>query len=54
MPDGTPMTDHGKYATIWRKQTDGSWKVVVDIFNSDVEMPMPSSAPSDTAGTTGQ
>jgi hypothetical protein len=25
----------GKYVTIWRKQTDGSWKVVVDITNSD-------------------
>jgi ketosteroid isomerase-like protein len=28
-------TDHGKYATVWRKQADGSWKVVADMFNSD-------------------
>ena len=36
MPDGTPMGDFGKYATIWKKQPDGSWKVVLDIVNSDV------------------
>jgi uncharacterized protein (TIGR02246 family) len=47
MPDGTPMNDHGKYATIWKKQADGTWKVAVDIFNSDV--PMPSA--SDTTQT---
>jgi len=35
-PDGQPMTDHGKYVTLWRRQADGTWKVVVDIFNSDL------------------
>ena len=29
-------TDQGKYVTIWRRQSDGSWKVVEDIFNSDL------------------
>lgn len=48
MPDGTMHPDNGKYATIWKKQADGSWKVVVDIFNSDVPMPMPEAAPVDT------
>jgi ketosteroid isomerase-like protein len=24
-----------KYVTVWKKQTDGQWKVVVDIFNLD-------------------
>lgn len=28
--------DKGKYVTIWRKQTDGSWKATEDIFNSDM------------------
>ena len=46
MPDGSPMSDHGKYTTIWKKQTDGSWKVAVDIYNSDVPMPMPAAAES--------
>jgi ketosteroid isomerase-like protein len=38
-PKGKPVTDHGKYATVWRKQADGSWKVVVDVFNSDLPLP---------------
>jgi ketosteroid isomerase-like protein len=38
-PKGTPVVDHGKYATIWRKQADGSWKVAVDVFNSDLPVP---------------
>jgi ketosteroid isomerase-like protein len=33
---GTPMMDHGKYVTIWKKQPDGSWKSIVDTFNSDL------------------
>jgi ketosteroid isomerase-like protein len=32
------MTDKGKYVTIWRKQSDGSWKVTEDMFNSDLPM----------------
>lgn len=28
-------TEKGKYVTAWRKQADGSWKVVEDIFNAD-------------------
>lgn len=33
--EGVRTTTKGKYITIWRKQTDGSWKAVVDIGNSD-------------------
>jgi len=33
--DGTTMLTQGKYATIWKKQADASWKVQVDIFNAD-------------------
>jgi len=40
-PDGKPMMDRGKYATVWKKQPDGSWKVAVDMFNSDMPMPQP-------------
>jgi ketosteroid isomerase-like protein len=36
---GKPMSDHGKYVEAWRKQSDGSWKCVADIFNTDVPMP---------------
>lgn len=30
-----PMSDTGKYVEIWKRQADGSWRVVRDIFNSD-------------------
>jgi ketosteroid isomerase-like protein len=35
-PAGKPVHDRGKYATVWKKQPDGSWKVYLDIFNSDL------------------
>jgi len=31
--DGKPVTRHGKYCTIWKKQPDGSWKYIVDLGN---------------------
>jgi uncharacterized protein (TIGR02246 family) len=30
-----PVTEKGKYLTIYKKQTDGSWKAVADMLNSD-------------------
>jgi ketosteroid isomerase-like protein len=30
-PDGTRKTTVGKYVSIWKRQEDGSWKVVVDL-----------------------
>ncbi len=33
-----PMTDKGKFLTIYMKQADGSWKVTADTFNSDSAM----------------
>jgi ketosteroid isomerase-like protein len=35
-----PVGDTGKYVEIWRKQRDGSWKVILDAFNSDLEAPV--------------
>jgi ketosteroid isomerase-like protein/mannose-6-phosphate isomerase-like protein (cupin superfamily) len=32
------VAEKGKYVTAWKKQADGSWKVMDDIFNAD-EMP---------------
>ncbi len=31
---GQPITEHNKVVTIWKKQADGSWKNVVDIWNA--------------------
>ena len=42
-PKGKLMTDQGKYATVWKKQTEGSWKAALDMFNSDLPLPQPPS-----------
>ena len=39
---GSLVKDHGKYVEIFKKQADGTWKVVADIWNSD----LPASAPA--------
>lgn len=35
LPNGTIIRDQGKYMDVARRQTDGSWKYVADMFNSD-------------------
>jgi uncharacterized protein (TIGR02246 family) len=35
-PGAAPVRDHGKWVEVWRKQSDGTWKMRWDIFNSDV------------------
>ena len=32
--EGKLVTSYGKYTSIWKKQKDGQWKVVVDMGNS--------------------
>ncbi len=34
-PDGTLVTEKGKYVCTWAKQTDGTWKAIHDIWNTD-------------------
>lgn len=34
-PKSKPLTDRGKYVAVWKKQADGQWKVVLDIWNSN-------------------
>src|ERR1019366_8795347 len=36
---GNPVNDIGKFVEVWKKQADGKWKVVADIFNSDLPLP---------------
>lgn len=38
--DTLHIPDNGKYIEVWKKQEDGSWKVVVDIWNSDISSEM--------------
>jgi ketosteroid isomerase-like protein len=35
-PHGKPATDQGKTLEIWKKQADGTWKCVADMWNSDL------------------
>ena len=36
-----PFTDKGKYLTTFKKQADGTWKVVADMVSSDIPLPAP-------------
>ena len=40
-PQGKSQEDRGKLVEVWKKQADGKWKTVADIFNSDVPAPAP-------------
>ena len=33
--DGNVVEIDGKYLSVWKRQPDGSWKIAVDMFNSD-------------------
>ena len=46
-PKGEPLTEPGKWVSIWKKQSDGQWRIVVDTYNTDTMPPV--HAPS-TAG----
>jgi ketosteroid isomerase-like protein len=39
----TGGAEKGKYVVVWKKQANGEWKVIEDIFNAD-ENPVPSTA----------
>jgi uncharacterized protein (TIGR02246 family) len=46
---GKPMTDKGNYIKNWKKQTDGSWKCVADMFSSDMQLSPANEKPSDSS-----
>ena len=39
--DGHAVAHYGKYATVWKKQKDGSWKVAMDMGNSSPDPAKP-------------
>jgi ketosteroid isomerase-like protein len=43
---GVPVSDRGRRLEIWRKQTDGSWKCIVDTWNVDAAIAAPTAADS--------
>ena len=38
-PDGTALTENGKYAELLKRGADGSWKSIYGVWNAD---PLPS------------
>jgi ketosteroid isomerase-like protein len=40
---GKLITDAGKILEIWKKQSNGAWKCIVDTWNSDMPVPQPAS-----------
>lgn len=39
-PNGEPLAEPGKWVSIWKKQSDGQWRIVVDIYNTDTMPPV--------------
>lgn len=39
--NGKRIKDSGKYLTVYKKQSGGTWKVVADMGNSDLPAPVP-------------
>lgn len=35
-PSSKPVKDAGKYLAVWKTQADGTWKIVLDMWNSDL------------------
>jgi len=46
--DGTPVVRKGSYVTIWRKQPDGAWKVVLDMGSFVPPKPAAPAQPGDS------
>ena len=38
---GNPVADDGKFLEVWKKEADGNWKVVADMFSSDLPLRAP-------------
>jgi ketosteroid isomerase-like protein len=36
-PDGKLVSEKGKYLCTWKKQKDGTWKAIHDMWNSDTK-----------------
>jgi uncharacterized protein (TIGR02246 family) len=41
MPGMPAMPDTGKYLTVWQLESDGSWKIKVETWNTNKMPPMP-------------
>jgi uncharacterized protein (TIGR02246 family) len=46
LPGATAQPDTGKYLAVWKRQADGQWLIVADIFNTNLPAPTPPPAPA--------
>lgn len=37
--DGVQIREPGKWLTVWKRERDGEWRIVMDIYNTDVPPP---------------
>jgi uncharacterized protein (TIGR02246 family) len=40
LANGTQATERGKWVSVWKKQADGTWKVAVEIYNTNEPPPV--------------
>ena len=40
-PGMGPQKDSGKFVEVWKRQSDGSWLIADDIYNSSLPLPTP-------------
>ncbi len=38
---GEAVTDQGKYLVVWKRESDGPWKLAVDMWNTNTPLPAP-------------
>jgi uncharacterized protein (TIGR02246 family) len=38
--DGNPVEEPGKFVTVWRREPDGKWRIVLDTYNTDIMPPV--------------
>jgi ketosteroid isomerase-like protein len=42
--EGKQINDRGKDIAVWKKQSDGTWEIVADTFNSDLPLQAPTTS----------
>ena len=38
--NGKPVEEPGKFVTVWRREPDGKWRIVLDTYNTDIMPPV--------------
>jgi uncharacterized protein (TIGR02246 family) len=38
-PAGEQLNDRGRYLHVWKRQSDGTWKAIVDMWSSELPRP---------------